>query len=230
MPKLAITANAGISSNGSALETTEENETINDPAPEAADTTRKSSRTAAGSHIIAQQSAMRMVSTLKHKSYMQIIPHRWKLDARFKADQIVWRKDMDTFVLDLMRKRTTATLKYLSSHPAAYIVPCQDYESIQIRHQPAAVLWLGQEEGNETVMPGKEDPPPYAMVEYRSLGFIPLYDLPTLLGPQYMNQLRNANESVKGTLAVIKRKRNTTDCQMQLWKLMGYMAADTSAG
>ncbi|KAL8766113.1 MAG: hypothetical protein Q9209_007011 [Squamulea sp. 1 TL-2023] len=165
IPKLAIATDAGSSSDVSTLGTIEENELINDPAIEAAVTTRRSARTAAGSHIVAQQSAMRMVSTLKHKSYMQILPQRWKLDARFKSDHIVWRKDMDTFVLDLMRKRATKTLKYLSSQPAAYIVPCQDYESIQDRHQPGAVLWLGQHEGNGTAMLSKEDPPPYAMVD-----------------------------------------------------------------
>ncbi|KAL8783029.1 MAG: hypothetical protein Q9213_004926 [Squamulea squamosa] len=230
MPKLAITTNAGNSSHASTVETTEENQIISDPAIVAADTIQRSARTAAGSHIIAQQSALRMVSTLKHKSYMQIIPQRWKLDARFKADQIVWRKDMDTFILDLMQRVVTKTLRYLSSQPAAYIVPCQDYESIQDRHQPGAVLWLGQDEGNETAMLSKEDPPPYAMVEYRSSGYIPLYNLPTLLGPEYMYQLRDTIESFRGTLAVIKGKRNTTGCQMQLWKLMGYMATDTSGG
>ncbi len=230
MPKLAIDSNACNSTVVSNLKSPDGNGALNNPASEATESTQRHVRTAAGSHIIAQQSAMNFISTFKQKSFMQMLPHRWKLDPRFKADQIVWRKDMDTFVLDLMRRKTVTLLKYLSSQPAAYIVRCQNYEDIQNRHQPGAVLWLGQPEDDENMTPSQENPPPYAMVEYRSSGYIPLYNLPALLGPDQLRQLRDVNKSFQGTLAVIKRKRNTTDCQMQLWKLMGYMAAQTSAG
>ena len=230
MPKLAIDSNACNSTVVSDLKSTDGNGALNNPASEATESPQRHVRTAAGSHIIAQQSAMNFISTFKQKSFMQMLPHRWKLDPRFKADQIVWRKDMDTFVLDLMRRKTVTLLEYLSSQPAAYIVRCQNYEDIQNRHQPGAVLWLGQPEEDESMTPSQENPPPYAMVEYRSLGYIPLYNLPALLGPDQLRQLRDVNKSFQGTLAVIKRKRNTTDCQMQLWKLMGYMAAQTSAG
>ena len=80
------------------------------------------------------------------------------------------------------------------------------------------------------MMSSKENPPPYAMVEYRSSGHLPIYNLPALLGPEQLYELQNISKSFEGTLAVIKRKQNTTDCQMQLWKLMGYMAAEANAG
>lgn len=169
---------------------------------------------------------MKLISTLKRRAYMQLLPQRWKLDARFKADQIVWRKDMDVFVLDLLRRKAAKLLKYLSSQPAAYIAPSSDYESIQNRHQPGAVLWLGQPRCDDATMSSREDPPPYAMVEYRSSGYIPIYNLPALLGPEHLDELRKTRNVFKGPLAVIKQKRNTTDCQMQLWKLMGYMARE----
>lgn len=229
MPKLVVDTNTVNPSVVSTVESAEQNVTPSYPAAEPIGYPRTPAPTAAGSYIVAHQSAMKLISTLKQKSYMQLLPQRWKLDARFKADQIVWRKDMDTFVLDLMRRKIVKLLEYLSSQPAAYIVQCQDYESIQKRHQPGAVLWLGQPRGDDSMMSSKEDPPPYAMVEYKSSGYIPLYDLPALLGPEHLYELRNISKLFEGTLAVIKRKRNTIDCQMQLWKLMGYMAAETNA-
>lgn len=193
------------------------------------DPPKRPTRTSAGSNIVARQSAMKLITTLKRRSYMQLLPQRWKLDARFKADQIVWRQDMDVFVLDLLRTKAAKLLKYLSSQPAAYIAPCPDYGSIQNRHQPGAVLWLGQPLRDDTAMSSRNDPPPYAMVEYRSSGYIPIYNLPALLGPEYLDELRNKRNVFKGPLAVIKQKRNTTDCQMHLWKLMGYMAREINA-
>ncbi|CAO1597885.1 hypothetical protein XANCAGTX0491_001676 [Xanthoria calcicola] len=229
LPKLVVDTNAVNPSVVSTVESAERNVTPDHAGVKPTEPPRSPARTAAGSHIVAHQPAMKLISTLKQRSYMQLLPQRWKLDARFQADQIVWRKDMDTFVLDLMRKQVAKLLGYLSSRPAAYIVPCQDYESIQKRHQPGAVLWLGQPRGDDSVMSSKEHPPPYAMVEYKSSGHLPIYNLPALLGPEHLSELRNISKSFEGTLAVIKRKQNTTDCQMQLWKLMGYMAAEANA-
>ncbi|KAL8851588.1 MAG: hypothetical protein Q9221_003520 [Calogaya cf. arnoldii] len=227
MPQLAVDTNVVTSDVVSTVKSTEQDVTPSHPAVEPTASPKRSAQTAAGSHIIANQAAIKLISTLKQRSYVQMLPQRWKLDARFKVDQIVWREDMDTLVLGLLRKKVTKLLKYLSSQPAAYIVPCQDYESIQKSHQPGAVLWLGQPQGEDTVT--SMDPPPYAMVEYRSSGHIPLYNLPALLGPAHMSELRDIGEYFEGPLAVIKRKRNTTGCQMQLWKLMGYLATETNA-
>ncbi|KAL8986378.1 MAG: hypothetical protein Q9205_000158 [Flavoplaca limonia] len=224
IPKLVVDENAVDRSVISTAGSAEENATSTSPAVEPMDPPKRTTRTSAGSNIVARQSAMKLISTLKRRSYMQLLPQRWKLDARFKADQIVWRRDMDVFVLELLRRKAAKLLKYLSLQPAAYIAPSSDYGSIQNRHQPGAVLWLGQPHCDDATMSSREDPPPYAMVEYRSSGYIPIYNLPALLGPEHLDELRKTRNVFNGPLAVIKQKRNTTDCQMQLWKLMGYMA------
>lgn len=227
MPKLVIESGANVSSSASIPDGAELNVTGSnkvDTPIDAPSSHRRPARTVAGSHIIAHQSALRLISNLKQRSYMQILPHRWKNDARFKADQIIWRKDMDTFVLELLRKRAVKLLQYLGTRPAAYVVPCQDYEDIQNKHQAGAVLWLGGPNAD------KDHPPPYAMMGFKSSGRIPLYNLPALLGSEHLSQLRGASKIFDSTLAVIKRKHNTAECQLHLWKLMGYVASDTSAG
>ena len=190
---------------------------------------RQPASTVAGSYIVSQQAATKFMSKIKRKTYLQLVPFRWKLDTRFKEENIVWRKDMDTFILDLMRKKAIRLLGYLSSRPAAYIVRCETYEDIQTKHQPGAVLWLGKPDEDGTSAASEAPPPPYAMVMYRSACHIPVYNLPALLGPEYLRQLRDASESLQGKIAVIKQKRNTVEVLMHLWKLMGYMASGGNA-
>ncbi|KAL8806496.1 MAG: hypothetical protein Q9182_001278 [Xanthomendoza sp. 2 TL-2023] len=231
MPKAAVESHARFSNDSLTIESREPNSTTSDEIGAANATPSapgRPVRTAAGAHIIAKQSAMRLLPALKPRSYLLTLPYRWKQDAGFKADQIVWRKDMDTLVLELMRSNTVRLLQYLSARSAAYIVPCQNYEDIQTRHQAGAVLWLGRPMDDESAIPA--DPPPYAMIEYKSSGHIPIYNLPTLLGSEHLHQLRATSKQFHGTLAVIKRKHTTTECQLQLWKLLGYLAPDTSAG
>lgn len=190
---------------------------------------QKPAQAVAGCYIVSQRPAIKLMSDVKRTSYMQMVPHRWKMDARFKADDIIWRKDMDTFVLDLMRKKVVKLLKYLSSKPAAYVAKCEDYENIQSKHQPGAVLWLGESNGN-AVSKINHEPSPYAMVKYRSACQIPVYNIPALLGPDCLGQLRDSSEPFKNTLVVIKQKRNTLETLMHLWKMMGYMASNTDPG
>lgn len=157
---------------------------------------------------------------------MHMIPHRWKQDTRFKTDDIVWREDMDSFVLDLMRKKALRLLEYLSSKPAAYIARCEDYAEVQGKHQPGAVLWLGDPGGDANSNPDEEPPPPFAMVKYRLASHIPVFNLAALLGSEYLAKLRDSSRLFTGTMAVIKQKRNALTTLMHLWKLMGYVASE----
>lgn len=157
-----------------------------------------------------------------------MVPHRWKLDTRFKTDDFVWREDMDTLILGLMQKKALKLLQYLSSRPSAYIVKCESYEDIQNKQQPGAVLWLGRPDKEEAPTTSEEPPPPYAMIKYKSASHLPLYNLLAILGPERLRQLRVSSESCTGALAVIKQKRNTVDLLMHLWKLMAYVAHDSN--
>ncbi|KAL8708215.1 MAG: hypothetical protein Q9220_006885 [cf. Caloplaca sp. 1 TL-2023] len=234
IPKLAIDSNAWVTAEVTNTEQSSERvSTVSGKGVRAIETTsltHASPRAVAGSNIIAQQSAMRFMSNVKHKTYLQMLPHRWKLDPRFKADEVVWRKDMDSFVLDLMRKQLVKSLQYLGSRPAAYISQCEVFEDIQKKHQPGAVLWLGEPGSDHEPQTNEEAPPFYAMVKYRDAGHIPVYHIPLLLGTDYLQQLRNSDKTFGATLVVIKHKRNTLDTLMQLWKMMGYVASDAGSG
>ena len=163
------------------------------------------------------------------------MPYRWKQDPNFKVTDIVWREDMDTFVLEILRENVARRLAYLASSTAAYISRCKDHEHISKHHQVGAVLWLGPN-SEDTVEKGASDkdgaatgdlgelgPPPYAMHHYKN-HYIPVYNLLTLLGPTKLRDLRKSKDSHFGEqYAVIKMKRLTVEVQLELWKLLGYL-------
>lgn len=230
MPRLALDPNvAGLGEASNSDQGSEQPDTApteDDRDNKAKLVGQRPDQTVAGSYIISQQSAMKLVSEVRRRAYMHMVPHRWKQDTRFKTDDIVWREDMDTFVLDLMRRKTVRLLRYLSSLPAAYIAKCENYQDIQSKHQPGAVLWLGGHDADDVSNTLEEAPPPYAMVKYRAACHIPVYNLCALLSTEYLGQLRASSQLFHGTLAVVKQKSSTMDALMHLWRLMGYMASN----
>ena len=168
------------------------------------------------------------------------MPYRWKQDSNFKVADIVWREDMDTVVLEILRENVARRLAYLASSTAAYISSCRDHEHISKHHQVGAVLWLGPN-SEDTVEPGVSDedgaatgdfgelgPPPFAMHHYKN-HYIPVYNLLTLLSAAKLRYLRETSTSHFGDqYAVIKMKRLTVEVQLELWKLLGYLAPGES--
>jgi hypothetical protein len=223
-----------------------------------------SSRTSSGSYLICSRPAMRLVSSFKSKQRMKLIPLAWKEDSWLQTGKLIWRQDMDTFVLELLRKKAFTLLSMLASKRGNYITCCSGYNSVSAHRQVAAVLWLGastpakitedpeqlafpephtspeevrdapsppsSETESETrpttpqeASPEETNPPLYAMIIYKS-HYIPTYNLPKLLGPDYVARLQAFVPCLQGTMAVIKSKPHTLKVQMELWKLMGYLA------
>lgn len=146
---------------------------------------------------------------------------------------------MDSFVLEALRKRVVKLLKYLSARPAAYIATCKGYDAVKSSHQVAAVLYLGpspspsQTDPNVSSPPPPPptaDPPPYAMLPYKAHQ-IPIYNLPVLLGANYLQQLRESSPELFGEeMAVLKGKRGTVKVQGELWRLMGFLGFPGGGG
>lgn len=202
----------------------------------------QSARVATGTHFLASRQVLEHVSSLQHKSYGRLMPFRWKEDSSIKIPDIIWRQDMDTFVLEILRKKVLKNLIYLASRSAAYIADCRDHDHISEYAQVGAVLWLGPGPQNTTQErapsedkkpashPDDPGPKPYAMHYYRS-HYIPVYNLPTLLGPEHLRTVRESSSLHFGDhYAVIKAKRATVKVQLELWRLLGYLAQDKEVG
>lgn len=188
-------------------------------------------RTASGTHLVASRAALSYVSSLTQSAYKRLLPYRWKEDPSLRTNEIVWREDMDTFVLDMLRQRVARDLKYLASSPAAYIAACKGFDNVAAHTQLNAVLWLGpdpeassQETSLDFAASSKDrGPSPYAMHHYKD-HYMPVYNLLTLLGHTHLQSLKASKPAqFGGQMAVIKAKRPTVKLQIELWKLLGYL-------
>ena len=194
------------------------------------------------SYIISQFPALAYITTLKPRDFSKIIPARWKDTGGIDVNprEIVWREDMDTFTVELMRKRVMHLLGYIGQKEGGmYIQHCVNYKRVEGCHQTGAVLWLeNQEEDSSTGRSPRQPsnprktssrsyssnppPPPYATIVYKSR-HIPLFNLQHLLGDTHLQSLRGLGSPFDGGLAVVKAKRNTVPLMIWLWKLMGFM-------
>ncbi|KAI1852816.1 hypothetical protein JX266_002357 [Neoarthrinium moseri] len=143
----------------------------------------------------------------------------------------VWREDMDTLILDQMRRQIVQNVLYLSrmceTANRYYIVRCFGWDDIKFKHR-GAVLWFGREAGEETgndvVKPGR-----FATYDFETSGgaaktSVLVHNMPMLLGDQYSEQLRReAGVFKEGSLFMLAGRR-TTDLQLMLWKLQGYLS------
>ena len=194
-------------------------------------------RILSSTHFLASRQVLTHVSSLTPSQYVRLMPYRWKQDHSVKLSDIVWREDMDFFVLEVLRRNISKTLSYLASRPAAFIAPCRNYDSINNHSQVAAVLWLSKSadspvhekpaSGDALSFDGQEIGPPLYAMHYYKTQYIPCYNLATLLGPTQLNALRDSQPNLYGDqFAVVKLKRGTLKVQMELWKLMGYIVQD----
>ena len=165
------------------------------------------------------------------------MPYRWKEDPNLKVQELVWREDMATFVNEILRRSIVRDLKYLASRPAAYVIACESYDSITAHEQIAAVLWLGSNSGalaqgshidtDDLVDAGERGPSPYAVYETKGR-YVPFLNLVALLERTHLYSLQEACPAQLGApIAIIKGKRPTVKFQMQLWKLLGFLAQPT---
>lgn len=64
---------------------------------------------------------------------------------------------MDTFVLELMRRRIAEALRYLCGRKKGYLIPCENWEYAKGCKQIGAFLWLGPRHGEKGAYVGDEE-------------------------------------------------------------------------
>lgn len=139
---------------------------------------------------------------------------------------------METFVLELMRRRCVEHLTDLASMKRGYLVGCVDWEDASSKPSVGAFLWTG---GNEN--DPRDRPADFATLDLGMEGGlkggerkrkrkVPVYNLRTLLGLEKLAELREQlpNGLFARDVIAVKHKKMTVELQMQLWKLQGYIA------
>lgn len=202
-----------------------------------------STRTASASYYHSSHTSLKLLTSLPRKKYLGTIPQRWLNDPTLEINKLVWRQDMPTFTLNLMRERACAALERLARSYGGYIVAFDSVEQVLKSRQVGAALWMGEAntepaaEGNQSSdphispppqvknnSPSPIPPPPfYATLTYHA-HYIPFYNLPSLLGVDRVQRLWAAKRQFQGPVVVVKKRNNTVYALMQLWGLMGYLA------
>ncbi|KAI0452284.1 hypothetical protein F5B21DRAFT_350063 [Xylaria acuta] len=148
--------------------------------------------------------------------------------SRFSG-RAVWREDMDSFILDRMRRGIVQDLLYLSrlcvEDSRYYIVKCHGWGDVQHKYK-GSVLWFG-----DTVEPGNAaepgvQPGPFATYDFTKDAVstsVAVHNIPMLLGTENSEKVRReAAVFADGSLFMLARRR-TTNLQLKLWKLQGYL-------
>ncbi|KAK8035285.1 esterase-like protein [Apiospora rasikravindrae] len=150
------------------------------------------------------------------------------------GQKAVWRQDMDEFVLGLMRQHVEQDLLYLSrlcvEQGRYYIAKCFGWGDVQYKHK-GAVLWFGDAPLAEDGTPAKEggNPPgPFATYEFSdkegAKTAVVVHNMPMLLGEETASRIRKEAGALQDGSIFMLAGRRTTELQLKLWKLQGYLS------
>ena len=237
------------SRNSSTASGSKEEPSTPDAASSVAATSNPSRNRGAGSHSALSYNLMgNMVRSSRRSD--RLVTMNWQDHQGIKPNAVVWRKDMQTFVLKYLRQHVHDGLRMVSERLPKYLVPCDSWEVVGQSTTLGAILWFPPAiKAGDSRMDGENEdaeiaddwtelsksfttanvPPTYAMFTWRGQQ-IPVYNMPLLLGPSLSSethQLLPANESTSG-LVILQMKRRTTRLLMDFWKLMGYIAEGSS--
>ncbi|KAI3325102.1 hypothetical protein HD806DRAFT_533698 [Xylariaceae sp. AK1471] len=146
------------------------------------------------------------------------------------AGRAIWREDMDTFILGRMRQEIVSDLLYLSrlctEDSRHYIVKCYGWDDVQYKHK-GAVLWFGDTGQSDATDNPEAQPGPFATYDVSNgsaTTTVAVHNIPMLLGAEDTAKVRqNAVALGDGSLFMLAGRR-TTNLQLKLWRLQGYLA------
>ncbi|KAJ8117218.1 hypothetical protein ONZ43_g4262 [Nemania bipapillata] len=142
----------------------------------------------------------------------------------------IWREDMDSLVMHRMRQGIIEDLLYLSSlcieDNRSYIKGCHSWDDVEYKPN-RAVLWFGDDtEPNEAGKP-KIQPGPFSTCNSQTANgaiSMAVHNIPMLLGAQGTADVRQKSAMFADISLFLLSGRRTTDLQLKLWRLQGYLA------
>ncbi|KAI2465108.1 hypothetical protein F4781DRAFT_425016 [Annulohypoxylon bovei var. microspora] len=147
----------------------------------------------------------------------------------------IWRKDMDTYIRDLMRQGIVEELLYLSNlcteKGRHYIVKCYGWDDVQYKHK-GSVLWFADPVESADLNQTSNEPGPFATFDTQKTSFqggsytesVAVHNMPMLLGSEHTSHIKEEAQALKDGSIFMLAGRRTTNLQLKLWKLQGYIA------
>ncbi|KAK0720337.1 hypothetical protein B0H67DRAFT_643602 [Lasiosphaeris hirsuta] len=147
------------------------------------------------------------------------------------VNKAVWREDMDSFVLELNRRRIVDNLvRYadlIETEDRKYLIKCESWDDAKQHGHRGCLLFLGEE------APGSESPPltltepsrlsTMTIENVRFNGKLVVHNLRALLGEKHMDRLRQESSLLRSGPLFLLGRRRTLETQHLLWRLQGYV-------
>ncbi|KAK4189099.1 hypothetical protein QBC35DRAFT_514263 [Podospora australis] len=147
-------------------------------------------------------------------------------------NSVRWRTDMDSYLLDLMRRRIVESLVHFAlmveKNDRKYITKCESWDEVHELKHRGCLLFLDPSEGvsenSETIFPPLLSTMATNNSKYGER--LPVHNLSLLLGEEHISRLREETELFRdGSLYMLGRQA-TVKLQMLLWKLQGYVSLE----
>ncbi|KAI2607926.1 hypothetical protein GGR54DRAFT_398246 [Hypoxylon sp. NC1633] len=147
---------------------------------------------------------------------------------RSLVSKAVWRQDMDTYILGQLQQDIVNDILYMSKlcteNGRYYIVKCYGWGDVQYK-QKGAVLWFGEPAEDSGADSTRREPGPFATLDTQKTDMhVVVHNMPMLLGSGQAARVREEAAALKDGSIFMLAGRRTTNLQLKLWKLQGYLA------
>ncbi|OLN96856.1 hypothetical protein CCHL11_02450 [Colletotrichum chlorophyti] len=168
----------------------------------------------------------------KHK---MLLVRSQPLHGRGMVSKLVWREDMDDFVLENMRRMVINQLLYFAGlreiDSRSYIVPLTNWDAITQQKQRGCLLWYQTDSNIHLNKTKLENSGSSVLEEFATFDVpgtkyekkLPVHDLKRLLGPHHLAELMEKPLFRDNSLFLV-RKQRSIPLQLYLWKLQAYLA------
>ncbi|KAK4459575.1 hypothetical protein QBC42DRAFT_183141 [Cladorrhinum samala] len=141
-----------------------------------------------------------------------------------------WRSDMDSALLDIMRKRIVERLleaaTSVEQQGRKYIQPCS-WDNVAEFNHLGCLVYLGRTEGSSADSEKADLPRLSALTAGKRYDWkVAVHDLRVLLGDEYISHLKEQSALFRGGSLFLLGRTATQPLQVLLWKLQGYISLD----
>lgn len=163
-----------------------------------------------------------------------LIGRRLQFQTKGVQKRMVWREDMDDFVLENLRRNTMKYLLYFADlhgkDNRGYIAPLKNWNAVVKQKQRGCLLWYYSKSSVQS-QDGHAHSDPLVLEEFTTFDVpgakyekkLPVHDLRRLLGPKHFAILQE-NALFRDNSLFIVSKQRSISLQLYLWKLQAYMA------
>lgn len=203
-------------------------EPVSAPAPVSSDTTTGSARPRRSpitSYTLSRKSLVDMVGG-RNKKYLALLSAiRTGMAVAPESRDAVWREDMGSLLLGMMRKHVADALIARGNRPHGpkdrFIHPCVNWKDVEGVRMRGCVIWLPEK---------SHGPRQYATLDVEGAQYgrkMVVHNLRWLLGDEEVQRLRDSAEVFRqGEIFVLKQWASTSMMKLHLllWKLQGFLA------